>query len=144
MFLNTTLWTGIYYCQKKNGDGKFEKFCKIFLPNDFEVKELRCKDPIPDRLFLVFFLPSVNRQNNVDVLYDFVTNMIELFQIKGKLFYDYCYLTKDLCLNCSIAYCLINIYKSIRISIHSLYNYYCCRNEWHQTHPNIIWWKQEI
>lgn len=75
-------FSGIYYCQEKTGDKTFENFCKNFLPNDFEVKEHRCEDTIPVRLFLVFFLPSVNRQNNVDVLYDFVTHMITQFQIK--------------------------------------------------------------
>lgn len=37
-----------------------------------------------DRLFLVFFLPSVNRQSHEDVLYEFITETVKTLQLRGK------------------------------------------------------------
>lgn len=79
----TPLYTGIYYYEKDTGNKRFENFCKDFLRNDFKVKEHTSGELNFDRLFLVFVLPSVNRQNHVDVLYDFITETMEKLQLKG-------------------------------------------------------------
>lgn len=62
----------------------FKKFCETFLRH-LKVKELEeLEEPIPGRLFLVFFLPSVNRQNKVDVISSFVTETKKLSYAKGE------------------------------------------------------------
>lgn len=76
------LFTDIYYYQTEGGNRHFQNFCDTLLKH-LTVKELELKEPIPERLFLVFFLPSVNRQNKVDVISRFITKTMEPFNAKG-------------------------------------------------------------
>lgn len=77
---------GIHYYQ---GDIDFEDkifncFWNKFLPKGYVAKKLKEEDPIPTRLFLVFVLPSVNRQNNVDVVSDFIRKTKDKLDLKGN------------------------------------------------------------
>lgn len=74
--------TGLYYCQKDEGDAEFQKFCTSFLPKHLDVKELDSTEPFPGRVFLVLFLPTVNRQNNVDVLTNHITQIMEKHNLR--------------------------------------------------------------
>lgn len=77
------LFTDIFYYQKDKGNEHFQKFCDTFLKH-LKVQELEFQEPIPERLFLVFFLPSVNRQNKVDVISSFIVETKERLHAKGE------------------------------------------------------------
>lgn len=81
---HTSFFSGIYYYQEDFGDKIFKSFWKKFLPKGYVAKELKRGDPSPNRLFLVFFLPSVNRQNNVDVVSDFIKRTMDKLKIRGN------------------------------------------------------------
>lgn len=81
---STPIFTGIHYYQEDVGDKLFKSFWDKFLPKGYVAKEFKKGDPSPNRLFLVFFLPSVNRQNNVDVVSEFITQTMDKLKIKGN------------------------------------------------------------
>lgn len=80
---NIFSFTDIFYYQQNKGNVHFKKFCETFLKH-LKVKEWEVEGPIPGRLFLVFFLPSVNRQNKVDVISSFIEGTKNLFHAKGE------------------------------------------------------------
>lgn len=71
----------IIYCQKDETDGKFKTFCTQFL-HRLSFEHLRTK--LPGQLFLVLTLPSANRQNNLDFLSKSITEIIDLYKLKGN------------------------------------------------------------
>lgn len=79
----------IIYCQKDEGDEKFQDFCREFLAG-LSIEQLKSeKTPVngkqyPGYLFLVLILPSANRQNNLDVLSDSLTKIRNQFELKGN------------------------------------------------------------
>lgn len=52
--------------------------------NGLPVKEFESEQPIPERLFLVFILHSANRQNNVDMMCNFLVEAKEHLLSKGE------------------------------------------------------------
>lgn len=58
-------------------------FCKTYL-SDRDVKELEKAKTTPKRLFLVFFLPSANRQSNVDLISNFIVEAKKDISLEGE------------------------------------------------------------
>lgn len=80
------------YCQNDEADGKFKTFCDRFLEG-LSIKQLMREnidvknESIPGPLFLVLILPCANRQNNLDVLTDSITEISNTFKLNGN--YNY-------------------------------------------------------
>lgn len=71
------------YCQKDLSDNGFKTFCGKFIP-DIPLKQLNVDEPTVGRIFMVLELPSINRQNELDVLCDDITNVTEKYSLEGK------------------------------------------------------------
>lgn len=77
------LCTGIYYCQSEDEYGLFEKFCEKFLPGIL-IKEIESGQSSPQRLALVLFSSSANRQDPKNSLKQLLTDTIFNYQISGE------------------------------------------------------------
>lgn len=77
------LLTAIYYYQKDKENHHFKRFCDTFLGR-LKVKPFQFKEHVPECLLLVFFLPSANRQNNVDMISNFLVETKETFRFIGE------------------------------------------------------------
>lgn len=78
--------SGIHYYQEDFGDKIFKCFWNKFLPKGYVAKKFKEEDPIPAPLVLVFVLPSVNRQNNVDVVSEFIKRTKKRLHLKGNYY----------------------------------------------------------
>lgn len=77
------LCTGIYYCQSGDEYGHFEKFCEKFLPGIL-IKEIESGQSSPQRLALVLFPSSANRQDPTNSLKQLLTDALFNYQISGE------------------------------------------------------------
>lgn len=83
LFYFVRLFKGFLICYQDNEDRILKKFCTQFLPPDLFLKELDSKQPSDVRLLMVFILPSVNRQNNVEVLCNYISKVKEKYHLDG-------------------------------------------------------------
>lgn len=70
----------IYYCQSGDEYGHFEKFCEKFLPGIL-IKEIESGQSSPQRLALVLFPSSANRQDPTNSLKQLLTDTLFNYQI---------------------------------------------------------------
>lgn len=75
--------TAIYYYQEDEENDHFKRFCDTFLGR-LKVKPFEFEEPVPECLLLVFFLPSANRQNNVDMVSNFLVETKNNSHFKGE------------------------------------------------------------
>lgn len=93
MFYFVRLFKGFLICYQDNEDMIFEKFCTQFLPPDLSFKKLDSEQPSDERLLMVFILPSVNRQNNVEVLCSYVSQLKRKYYLDGMCVF--CFIKKN-------------------------------------------------
>nr|XP_034321646.1 uncharacterized protein LOC117688069 isoform X2 [Crassostrea gigas] len=75
---------GFLICYQDNEDRILKKFWTQFLPRDPFPRELDSKEPSDVRLLMVFILPSVNRQNNVEALCNYISKVKEKYHLDDK------------------------------------------------------------
>lgn len=83
LFYFVPLFKGFLICYKDKEDRIFKKFCTQFLPPDLFLKELDSEQPSNVRLLMVFILPSVNRQNNVEVICSNISQLKKKYHLDG-------------------------------------------------------------
>lgn len=77
------LCAGIYYCQSGDEYGHFKKFCEKFLPGIL-IQEIESGQSSPQRLALVLFSSSENRQDPKNSLKQLLTDTLLKYQISGE------------------------------------------------------------
>lgn len=83
MFYFVRLFKGFIICYQDNEDRIFKKFWTQFLPLDPFPTSLDSKQPSDARLLMVFILPSVNRQNNVEAICNYISNVKKKYHLDG-------------------------------------------------------------
>lgn len=82
-FCFVRLFKGLSICYQENEGRIFQKFCTQFLPPDLPLKELDSEQARDVRLLMVLILPSVNRQNNVEVLCSYIRKLKKKYHLDG-------------------------------------------------------------
>lgn len=92
MFYFVRLFKGLIICYQDNEDIIFKKFWTQFLPLDPFPTSLDSKQPSDVRLLMVFILPSVNRQNNVEAICNYISNVKKKYHLDGMCVF--CFIKK--------------------------------------------------
>lgn len=85
------IFKGFIICYQDNEDRIFKKFWTQFLPlapfptalDSKQPSDVRLLMPSDVRLLMVFILPSVNRQNNVEVLCSYISKLKKKYHLDG-------------------------------------------------------------